>query len=526
MANQKRFWNYEAEDATFDLSRAFVGITLPGVYRGFDVTLDATLVLKLTHSITGYTETSLLGVASDKRGLIVSKQGVIITEDDAETLPISVGFAQPRIDIIIVEHEFTEVNGGTTAVYSVVQGSPGFGPVPPALPNPEKQVKIGELYIPANITALNDVGVVWTRGKIPVISGLEDNVAIRDEDNTFTESNIFSKAVGLARGSQINVTLTSAPDLTPSIDLSITDDGNYYQLIDSNPYGEVHFVKSNDLGTAISVTFEVKANIIFKHNTVATAQETANGYSKIFNQGGVDINVKIGDFVNLVKYNGIWNVLGVWRKDGALDPTQAAQFPIIGLDNECFAFSNNELGTILQDMITTICNMSTGNAYSFRAEKTVDEDLPINGTAINSLTDPYQFEDDSTSPNHDNGNDMYTDRYVVGADGIPQKFILENIGITMTVGAGTQYSWSIGIYVSTDGGASWNAISGGNNITTFQMDFSVGGSAIIANISSLFTDEVTLNKDDIVAVLIKKENANAAQFNFQLDLGARLSNSF
>ena len=45
---QRIYWNYQDDDSTFDLNWRTLGIFQYGRYRGFDASLDATMVLKLT----------------------------------------------------------------------------------------------------------------------------------------------------------------------------------------------------------------------------------------------------------------------------------------------------------------------------------------------------------------------------------------------------------------------------------------------------------------------------------------------
>ncbi len=507
MGDQKRSWNYRAEDSTYNLSIADIAIILPGVYRGFDITLDNTMVLKLTHQDTGYVVTDIAGgTISDKRGAVVSKQGVVVTEDGTETLAIAVGGIKPRIDLIIMEHQYNQIAGGQQAIYSVVQGIASANPAVPTLPNPALQVVIGQLYVQANITALDDAGVVWTRDRKPIISGLPTNLALRDEDNIFTENNTFKKGVGFAFGGTVDISETALPDESPVLNVSITDDANYYIISDTEPFGLLHFIKSKDLGTAIPITFKAEVDFTLKHNLAPSAAEAALGYKKIFNQGGLDVNIKIGDYFTVVEYLDIWHVVNIWRKDGALDATQANTFPILGLDQKCFAFADNKLGTILQDILNSICSMTTVNRHAFRANKTALQSVGIAAPAVGEISAPVLFEDDTTSPFFDNGNDMYIDKYIVPVGGIKQKFIVENIVFTRILAT----DQTVGIFV--DSGSGFVLAAGSNNGKSFT------GAGSVENIPHISTDYLTLDEGDEVIVAYRVDAAGVQDNTFDPDM--------
>jgi len=196
-----------------------------------------------------------------------------------------------------------------------------------------------------------------------------------------------------------------------------------------------------------------------------------------------------------------WNVVNVWRKDGALDTNQANLFPITGLDNKCFSFVDNKLGTILQDIITNLCNMQTGNAYGFHASKTANQ--PLDTDHVIGTETIITFEDDLNAPYFDNGNDMYIDKYIVPEDGIKQKFIVESLKGSALTASG---SFTIGIYV--DGVAQVTASHG------------VGSTL---NIPSIATGYLTLTAGQVVDVRMKVTGAGTA---IALLSGARFSNSF
>lgn len=517
MGDQKRSWNYRAEDSTYDLSIADIGLLLPGVYRGFDMTLDGTMILKLTHQTTGFVVTDKAGgTISDKKSAVVSKQGVVVTEDDTETLAIAVGHATlHRIDLIIMDHQYIEVAGGQLATYSVIQGTPAASPVAPAVPNPALQVIIGELYIPATTVALTDAGVVWTREAIPAISGLEENVPLKDKANIFTNTNQFNKGVGFAKGVDVDIALTAGPDLSPSIDISGDNDGIFYKIDDTTVKGQLDLIKANDLGTAIPIILEAQKDIVFKSNAGITIDELSAGYRVIVSQGGLDVNVFEGDYVFLVKVDLAWFIVNIWRKDGALDATQASTFPLTGVDYKCISPVNDQLGNVIQAMINALCNINSTNMNGFRAEKTANQELTTDATP-GTKSGEYTFDDDTTAPNFDNGNDMYVDKYIVPVDGVKQKFIAEDIEVEFTTGSAQATTWKIGIYV--DG-----TLAAGTNSSK---QFSVAVLTDTVYIPSVITDYLTLNAGQEVTVLIEHVTGGAGGKGLTVKTGAKFSNSF
>jgi len=184
---QRTFWNYKDDDLTFDLNFRELGIFEPGRYRGFDPVLSAGLTLTLNQLTTGADKTLSDGSTVTQFGIWNTKQGGIVTEDAAINLPISAGDAtHPRIDLIIGQHQYVAIAGGTPAIYAVIEGTPAASPVAPALTIPAQQVILGYLYVPANMTDLNGAGVVYTQAAIPNYSN-DATIPHTNTENEFTE---------------------------------------------------------------------------------------------------------------------------------------------------------------------------------------------------------------------------------------------------------------------------------------------------------------------------------------------------
>lgn len=194
---QRRFWNYLDDDLTVDLTRWITGLMPSGLYRGFDWVPGAGLNLVLNHESTGYkyvdkdqNETSFLGI-------VITRQGVIVQDDSEITIPISENISgNPRIDLIILSHEYEEFEGGSDALYSVIEGTPGANPVEPSVPDNKKDVVIGALYLPNGTTSLDGAGITFTRRDVPVLAE-NSNIPLKNKVNTFTKSQQIKSDSGI-----------------------------------------------------------------------------------------------------------------------------------------------------------------------------------------------------------------------------------------------------------------------------------------------------------------------------------------
>jgi hypothetical protein len=162
--SQIRYLNYKEDDATWLLNSRWVGILEPAVYRGYDfVTRAANLLLVLEHGPTGIQPTAQdLSQTGRVRGVLLTKQGTIIMEDEPIQLEIQPGhFSLPRVDLVVCIHQHVQAKGGTVASYRVLVGVPGQGP--PALTQPGKQTIVGRLDVPAGAVDMRNTGIIWTK---------------------------------------------------------------------------------------------------------------------------------------------------------------------------------------------------------------------------------------------------------------------------------------------------------------------------------------------------------------------------
>jgi len=191
------FWNWQDDDSTKNLNHRTLGINEYGRYRGFDANLSTPggLTLRL-HQNNGFdvTKFDTPTYTVEKRGVLVTKQGVVLHETSAIDLTISAGDAtHPRIDLIICEHEYVDVQGASVGVYDIIQGTPSANPVAPTLPMPDQiKVVLGTLYVPAGMTALTDAGVVYTPSATPTFAN-DDNIVMTFKDQYITEDKTFAR---------------------------------------------------------------------------------------------------------------------------------------------------------------------------------------------------------------------------------------------------------------------------------------------------------------------------------------------
>ena len=113
---QRRYWNYLADDDTFDMIWSLVGILPYGPYIGWEFVQVGALTFRLGADAAKQLKTKEDGLEADPMSILITKQGIIITEDaDAPgtALPVSAGHVSfPRIDAIICTHQYVDSAGG------------------------------------------------------------------------------------------------------------------------------------------------------------------------------------------------------------------------------------------------------------------------------------------------------------------------------------------------------------------------------------------------------------------------------
>jgi hypothetical protein len=201
---QFRFHNWQDDDLTFSLNQRLMGVLPDGRYRGYEAKpFVAGMNLILWHDVTGYKYIKKDLTSFTKVGCAITKQGMVINE----TGEISIGIlpnltSEFRIDLIVMEHFYEDIVGGTAATYLSIQGTPSPSPVAPALTDPDKQVIIGYLLVPEGCTSLTEPGVAYTKATTPVLA---------NDSSVFDTaiSNIYATIAALNLNSLTDVTITS-----------------------------------------------------------------------------------------------------------------------------------------------------------------------------------------------------------------------------------------------------------------------------------------------------------------------------
>ena len=152
--SQRIYWNYKDDDYTLDMNHRDFPFRPHGRYGGFDKSVLSTSSLTLFHDQTGKDRLPLILDNRANVGCWVTRQGLLVTEDEAIVLPIAENTGNdPRIDIIVGSHEYLELQGGLVASYSVVSGVPAASPVAPAVLNDQKDVILGYVMVEGSGTS-------------------------------------------------------------------------------------------------------------------------------------------------------------------------------------------------------------------------------------------------------------------------------------------------------------------------------------------------------------------------------------
>lgn len=246
---QVRFHNYQRPVDSFDENRRILGPLQPGRYRGFDGLANISgLTAEIAHNITGIQETNSDNTTQTAAtGAWLTNQGVVVQEDAniAALTFVANGSANPRIDVIYGEHDWLASPGGQSAIYGVIQGTPGTTPVAPALSSPVNQVILGYVLIPGSASDLS--GATYTAASCPELGGqdfvtnhpeLNDVYARLHFPNTFTQLNSWAAS-------------PTAPTLA-SNKLTLPTDGNTFDVSSVAP-GTVTMISKMAPGTIITL---------------------------------------------------------------------------------------------------------------------------------------------------------------------------------------------------------------------------------------------------------------------------------
>ncbi len=185
---QERFWNWKDDDNTFRLNWRTLILVPYGRYAGFGYDQSSAILnLVLSHTADNKTKMKADNTPSDPMGVWKTRHGVIVTEDANLSLTLTPGdITNPRIDILVGQHDYILTTGGATAQYTIIQGTPSANPVAPILAN--NQILIATIEIPTNFSDILDTGFSYTPSNIPHFAGNTsgdfgelDNVTLTNE---------------------------------------------------------------------------------------------------------------------------------------------------------------------------------------------------------------------------------------------------------------------------------------------------------------------------------------------------------
>lgn len=227
---QVRLRDYEEDLLSFEHNIFNMGLHYPGRYAGFDAfSVDTgALVGKLTHVNTGIRYKNQAMDEQGPCGIAMTPQGIIIRE----TAPIlglgvdtNAGNPNTRWDLIVINHTYQNIAGGTAATYEVIKGSMS-APTKPQPSDPLLQTIMGYLEIPPNASSIDNMR--WRKAKCPD-SGDE-------EDARLLDVNIFKALQGLAKSeSPTGITDSLVTGGHTASLWSLSNDGNQFELSTPNP---------------------------------------------------------------------------------------------------------------------------------------------------------------------------------------------------------------------------------------------------------------------------------------------------
>lgn len=234
---QERLWNYKAGLNSNEMNRVLLGILEPARYRGFDYLItSASLNFTLDHNGTGIAQTKEDLTATTKKGIILTKQGIVIQEDAAIALTCltNVSNSSARTDLVVCQHQDVNVVGGQAAIYLVIPGANGTTAAP-ALTNPTYQIIVGTITIPANATDLDGADYVPAQCPLPGGHTLEGvnfpeliNYVKRNVATLYSKYQSWGLSEALVAATTSSVIYV--PDTGNSFEIDINDNVNYSDI--------------------------------------------------------------------------------------------------------------------------------------------------------------------------------------------------------------------------------------------------------------------------------------------------------
>lgn len=247
----------------------------PGRFIGFDtLSQTATLSFNLTHALGAQTYKDENQNTVGPIGVIMSRQGLYIIETGnigPFTIDTNSGNASDRTDLVVCNHQYVVVNGGQSATYSIIKGPIGNS-APPGLTNPNFQVILGRIFIPAGATNLNQC--TYQRDRSPDSGDGPD--ARLNEVNKFNTLNQFNFSPTIYNSNAYYTNFGGAVCWT------FNPDGNIYDV----PLGAVTSLDAIRLGkepvqNGTTITVRTNSMLTCRNNIPLPANAIALGYSNL-----------------------------------------------------------------------------------------------------------------------------------------------------------------------------------------------------------------------------------------------------
>lgn len=321
---QTRLRNYLEDLQSFQHNIMNLGMHNPGRYAGFDTLAPTnTLVFSLFHTNSGISYKTPSNQQIGPCGVVLSQQGVLIMEDGPITglsIDTNAGNNATRFDLVILTHDFTNVDGGQAATYSIIKGAIN-NPIKPILSNPSKQVAIGFIEIPGQATNINQC--TYEKFKCPDSGDGED--ARLSTPNTFSNIQQQQKSAEL-----IIAPSDQTSSGNPNYFWTVKGDSNVYEI---QPNANLNIVDGLRLekvvpieGTKISLLINefigirsILPTIPAPYNTmgyfpIIAHQSFLNYYDPVTANKMIKADTGTKICVSLLFYNSAWVVLNVEMK--------------------------------------------------------------------------------------------------------------------------------------------------------------------------------------------------------------------
>lgn len=368
---QNRYWNWEDDDSTFRMNQRDLAIIPEGRYKGFDLSGGtAAWVLELDHETTGHPYNIKMDLSvTPKLGIWKTRQGMLIEEDapiSFNITPIPVLAAGGRYDLIIGEHNYQQVTGGTTAIYKVIEGVASVNPVIPSVTVPKTQVILGYIFIPYTAVDLTSLGVIWTQSEVPIFAN-DPNIVYIANDQTITGQKTMKIMKMIGAAATVDVVNEK---------IVITSPSNYY-YIEEDDAALVHTIRSIEYqGTRPTFGWDFQIHTAQRLKLVDDGANIA-GVIKLQAEGSLD--VQVNDVLEFSDYQG------------------HSGTPFAGLTSPFFLKRGGQVNTFGLNKMRGMSAMSfkTGYAAYDAVAKTVDiqanfiDIAPANPDEIRYMKNPF-----------------------------------------------------------------------------------------------------------------------------------------